>query len=153
LNPRRFDFPKDEEDPNDFEQIISVIELPAAPPQPWSEQRPNTPAGRVEQHKVRSTILDNERRVWVYTPPDYTTAGAPFGLLLLFDGWSSIYILSAPTILDNLRAADRLPPLVAIMVDSLDQKTRSRELPCYPPFADFLVQELLPWARQRYHIT
>jgi len=153
LNPRTFVFPKDQEDPNDFEQVVSVIELPAAPPQPWSEQRPDAPAGRIEQHHIRSAILDNERRIWVYTPPGYTDAGEPFGLLLLFDGWSSIYVLSAPTILDNIRAADRLPPLVAIMIDSLDQKIRSRELPCYQPFADFLVQELLPWARQHYHIT
>ena len=37
--------------------------------------------------------------------------------------------------------------------DSENVDIRGRELPCYPPFAEFLAQELLPWARQKYHIT
>ncbi len=32
-------------------------------------------------------------------------------------------------------------------------KERNRELPCNPSFVDFLVQELPPWVRERYHVT
>jgi enterochelin esterase family protein len=39
------------------------------------------------------------------------------------------------------------------MPDNPDREARNRELPCHPPFADFLVRELLPWARARYHVT
>jgi enterochelin esterase-like enzyme len=153
LNPRTFVFAKDEDEPNAFEQVVSVIELPDAPPQPWSDSRPGVPAGRVELHRMCSDILGNERRVWVYTPPGYTAGGEPYGLLLLFDGWACIHLLPVPTVLDNLLAESRIPPLVAVMPDSPDREARNRELPCHPPFADFLVRELLPWARARYHVT
>jgi enterochelin esterase family protein len=39
------------------------------------------------------------------------------------------------------------------MIDSLDEKTRDRELACHPPFVAFLAEELLPWACERYGIT
>jgi len=153
LNPHNFVFPKDDEDPDDKEVKVSVLALPAAVEQPWVTHRSNVPKGQIEMHRLKSNILENERRVWVYTPPGYTSTDEPYGFLLLFDGLAYTEIVPTPTILDNLLADDLIPPLVAIMPNSLDQETRTRELPCYPPFVDFLVQELLPWARQRYHIN
>jgi len=51
-------------------------------------------------HHLRSQILGNERRVWVYTPPDYTRDGKPYDLFLLcsppkeasYDWMSGIYL-------------------------------------------------------------
>jgi hypothetical protein len=45
-----------------------------------------------------------------------------------------------------------IPPLVAVMVGSNYDQTRGRDLGCYEPYLDFLADELMPWARQRYHI-
>ena len=42
---------------------------------------------------------------------------------------------------------------LASTLDSLDEATRDRELPCYPPFVAFLADELLPWARRRFGVT
>ncbi len=153
LNPHTFVWPKDEDDPNDTDLVWSVLELPAAPPQPWSAPCPGTPAGTVELHRLRSEILQNERRVWVYTPPHYTLSNEPYDLLLLVDGSAYIHPVPTPTILDNLIAAGRLRPMVSIILDTLDQATRTRELNCYRPFVDFLVHECIPWIRKRYHIT
>ncbi len=139
--------------PGDHPWASSSITLPAAPPQPWVAPRPGVPAGAVGEHRVASAILGNERRVWVYTPPGYTPDGAPYDLLLLFDGGSYTQIVPTPTILDNLLAAGLLPPLIAVLPGNPDQPTRSRELPCHPPFVDFLTQGLLPWARGRWHFT
>jgi enterochelin esterase family protein len=58
-----------------------------------------------------------------------------------------------PTILDNLVAAKKIRPLVAILVDNLSEESRDRDLECYPPFADFMAKELVPWARQRYRFS
>lgn len=131
----------------------SILELPAAPAQPWCVAQPQHPAGSISEHLVRSTILDNQRRVWVYTPPGYHADNGPYALLVLFDGsvWSH-EIPIAPT-LDNLIAAERIPPLIAIMPDAIDANTRVRELACHAPFVDFLVDELLPWANARWQIT
>lgn len=131
----------------------SLLELPDAPPQPWSTPRPGVPAGQVTLHRLASQSLDRDYRVWVYTPPGFTTDGPPYGFLLMLDGWLYLHVMPTPTILDNLLAEGRLPPLVAIMVSLPMDPTRQRDLACYPPFADFVTQELLPWARTTYHLT
>jgi enterochelin esterase family protein len=109
--------------------------------------------GEIVNHRLYSQILDNERTLWVYTPPGYTAEAEPYGLLLLFDGWAYLDVIKAPTMLDNLLADGLIPPLVTVLLDIIDFGVRSRELPCYPPFADFVTQELLPWLTQHYHIT
>jgi enterochelin esterase family protein len=133
---------------------VSLAELPAAPPQPWLAQRPGVPAGRVELHRLRDRRRGEERRVWVYTPPDSPAraGGPPAGVLLLFDGWLYRHLVPTPTILDNLLAAGAVPPLVAVLVDT-PQATRSRDLRCEPRFADFVVEECLPWVRERYRVA
>jgi enterochelin esterase family protein len=153
LNPRRFVYTADAEIPDDREAVVSVLELPAAVAQPWIVPRPAVAKGQVELHRVRSEMLNNERRVWVYTPPGYTTSGEPCGLLLLFDGLAYIDLIPTPTILDNLISEGKIPPLVAVLPDSLNQETRNRELPCHEPFVSFLTQELLPWVHERYHVS
>jgi enterochelin esterase family protein len=89
----------------------------------------------------------------VYTPHGYSSEGPPLPLLLLFDEPQYLTIIGAPITLDNLIAAGRIPPLVAVLISTIDPSTRSRELACNPAFADFLDEELLPWVRQRYHVT
>ena len=151
LNPRTFVFPANEETPSK-EVIDSVLELPSAPPQLWISPKPGVPAGQVEEFRLRSEILDNERRVWIHTPPGYTAAGEPYGLLILFDGYAYAKVIPTPTILDNLLAESLISPMVTVMVDT-PEETRYRELGCYPPFNGFLAQELVHWIYQRYHVT
>ena len=153
LNPRQFVFPKNEEEPDDEETYRSILELPDAPAQLWIKPRPNVPRGNVTVFRLHSAILDNTRRVWVYTPPDYSSVGEPYPMLILLDGWDYVQVIPTPTMLDNLIAEKRIPPLVAILPSSLDQKTRSRELACFPPFVEFLTRELVPWAREHFHVT
>ncbi len=153
LNSHAFIFPKDDEFPESVELVRSVVEMPWAPAQPWIEPRDGVPAGRIEAHRLKSGILDNERRVWIYTPPGYTTEGEPYGLLILFDGWAYVEMVPTPAILDNLIAEGLIPPMIAVLPDSLDGATRFRELLLYAPFNDFLTQELVPWARELYHLT
>jgi enterochelin esterase-like enzyme len=152
-NPRTVVWPKDEEASNDNDLVWSVLELPLAPPQPWSSAHPDTPAGQVTVHRLASSILKNERRVWVYTPPAYSPSGQAVELLVLFDGLAYIHLVPTPTILDNLLAAGRLPPMLAVIVDTLDQATRTHELACFDPFVEFLAHELVPWVRQHYNVA
>ncbi|MFX1367120.1 MAG: alpha/beta hydrolase-fold protein [Promethearchaeota archaeon] len=154
LNPTTFVFEKDEEDPEPFELIRSVIEMPEAPDQPWIIPRDDVPKGRLELHRLRSEILDNERRVWVYTPPGYSPKqGIKNGVIVLFDGLSYVDKIPTPTILDNLLAAGLIPPMVAVIPDSLGINIRMQELLLHSPFNDFLKSELLPWIWENYHVT
>lgn len=125
----------------------------AAAPPDWLVPRPGIATGIVAHHQLRSAALGNQRSVWVYTPPGPLGPSKPANLLILLDGGSYLQHIPAPTILDNLLAAGRIPPTMLLLVDNIDTATRERELPCHPPFAEFLAGELLPWARARGQFT
>ncbi|MFX1484761.1 MAG: enterochelin esterase domain-containing protein, partial [Promethearchaeota archaeon] len=154
FNPHTFVFEKDPEDPEGFELVRSVLEMPEAPAQLWIEEHEDVPKGKVELHRFRSDILDNERRVWVYAPPGYSPDdGREYGLIVLFDGKSYVDMVPTPTILDNLTAAERIKPMVAVIPDSLGMMTRIRELILNEDFNRFLVEELVPWVRENWSVT
>jgi enterochelin esterase family protein len=89
----------------------------------------------------------------VYTPPGYGAGSEPCGLALLFDGALYRSLMPLPTILDNLLAERRLPPTVAVLVDSVSREQRTRELVCSEPFTACLARELLPWVRRHYRVS
>jgi len=149
LNPLQYAERANELNPYEV-TLYSAAELPSAESQFWSVVQPKVATGRVQRDKFTSKLLGNERPIWVYTPHDYAADKKPYGLLVLSDG--GLYLNSArvATTLDNLIAAGLIPPLVAVMVDNPD---RFRELACTPAYADFLAQEIVPWARANYHAT
>lgn len=160
LNAKTFIEPKDEERPDHAEDDIeSVVALPAAPAQTWATPRREIAQGSVERHLFYSQLLGNERRVWVYTPPQYKASGVSYGALVILDGRFFNFAIRAPTILDNLLADEQIRPFVAVMVDNPgatwqeSMTIREKEMSCHPPFANFLAQELIPWLRQTYHLT
>lgn len=153
LNPHAWAIEADPDDPSQPGMTTSILELPDASPQPWLASQPGVPAGHVEAQRLHSAVLGDERGLWVYTPAGYDPNGPPCALLVQFDGRRYCVLIPLPTLLDNLIAAGRLPPLVAVMVGSADQQSRNRELACLPAFNAFLVDELLPWLRARYRVT
>jgi enterochelin esterase family protein len=149
LNP--FQFTEHYNEFNPYEgNSYSAVELPSAEPQSWSVVRRNVPAGRVQRDKFTSKLLGNERPIWIYTPHGYAAGKKPYGLLVLTDGGIWVNAGRVATTLDNLIAAGLIPPLVAVMVDN---PNRWPELSCNSTYADFLAQEIVPWARANYHAT
>lgn len=144
LNPHRFPA---------YPRPLSVVELPEAPAQPWVAVRPGVPKGQVQTHKVKSTILGNERTVWVYTPPDYEKGTIAYGTLILFDGGAYNGWVPTPVILDNLISERRIPPLVAALVSHPGLPARNAELSCSADFTQFLAEEFVPWLRRKFRIT
>ena len=133
----------------------SLAELPLAPPQQWF-RRTNVAKGEIAEVAFKSAILGNERKIWIYKPAGYVSSHAPYHLLILFDGEAYIKGLQSAAILDNLIAAGRIHPTVAVFIGNLpaDQpKARTTELSCYDPFTKFLADELLPWLHARYDLT
>jgi enterochelin esterase family protein len=144
LNPRLFAA---------YPRVLSVVELPKAPAQPWVEEKPGVPKGQVQIHKVKSAVLGNERTVWVYTPAGYGKTTVPCGLLILFDGGAYTSWVPTPVILDNLIFEGRIPPLVAAFVGHPSLPVRNSELSCSLPFTRFLTAEFLTWLRRSYAVT
>jgi len=131
----------------------SRVEMPEASPQPWIVKKPGVPIGILIQRDFESKLLKNHRVITVYTPPGYSTEAAPYNILFVFDGDTYATLVPTPVILDNLIAAKRIPPTVAVLIGNGPGNARPRELHCNPVFADFLQQELVPWMRGLYNVT
>jgi len=131
----------------------SVLALPEAPPQLYVVASDSVPHGTLTPTSLKSASLNEDRRITIYTPPGYEAAKAA-DLLIVFDGGtydgSATSLVPTPTILDNLLAARKIGPTIAVFVNNMGQ--RNRDLGGYAPFADFIAAELIPWVRKNYRI-
>lgn len=126
----------------------SVLELPDAPKPTWLNKNPKSPAGTVSAHRYTSRILKNTRDIKLYLPPGHQTVAKTNALAVIFDGERYTDDIPTPTILDNLIAAGRIPSTAAVFIGNPSNETRADELPCNPKFAQFLAEELMPWAKE-----
>lgn len=139
----------------------SEIRMPGWHPAAHAERREGVAAGRLVDLPIASARLGYRVDVRVYTPAGFDPAsGARLPVLYVTDGsdyWRE-EIGALPVTLDNLIAAQRLPPLLAVFVDPWDRAAgvnrRERELVPAPdgtcPFCDFLVEELVPAIDRSY---
>lgn len=130
----------------------SVAELPGAAPQPWLVTKPGVAEGRVEKQTIKSTIQKLDRPFSVYTPANYKADGPPNALLILFDGEDLPDNPYPLTTLNNLIAAGKIPPTVAVFVNNVPRR-RLVDLVASDEFADFMAKELVPWVRSHYNVT
>ena len=131
---------------------LSVLELPGALPQPQASNKPEVPKGSLNEHRLESRLLDNGRKVWVYTPVGYEAGSSRYPLAVFFDGYDFHQRIPLPTILDNLISEKKIPPIVCALIDSVDDATRMKEYHYHPPLTEFVRDELLPWVRSEYRI-
>ncbi|MFI5808269.1 enterochelin esterase [Streptomyces sp. NPDC051561] len=129
---------------------VACVELPEAPQGPEWQRREGIARGSVSAHTVPSELLGNERQVHVYEPPG---GGRDLPVLVLMDGEMWQPGLEVATLLDNLIADGRIPPLIALLPESLGSDVRWAELACNERFVGFLETELLPWAGERLPLT
>ncbi|MEO6390891.1 MAG: alpha/beta hydrolase-fold protein [Pyrinomonadaceae bacterium] len=134
----------------------SVLELPGAPDQPWIKVRPGAKKGELVEQTVKSAVLKTDRRFWIYTPPGFDPKrAAAYPLLICFDGdeyWNADQV-PTPTILDNLIADVKIPPIVAVFIDQAPQPQRNIELGNNEPFVEFVTNEVLPIVRKQARAT
>jgi enterochelin esterase-like enzyme len=156
LNPKVIDYSRavgnPEELPRDFRAVRSLVELPRAPRHRERSPSPDVKGGRLEEHRFRSRILKNERKLWVHIPAGLELDRPDLRVAVFFDGFVYAHVLGAPTILDNLVASRRIAPVLSVFL-GWSMTGRSPEL-CLPlpAFGRFLVKELLPWIERKYHV-
>jgi enterochelin esterase family protein len=97
---------------------VAMAQTPALTPQ-YLEVR-NVPHGTVRSHEYKSKSLGTDRKIMVYTPPDYEKSTVRYPVLYLLHGagsdetsWTQRGL--AHVILDNLIADGKLKPLVVVM--------------------------------------
>jgi enterochelin esterase family protein len=127
------------------------------------EQRA-VPHGGVDQRWYSSTTTGLVRRVFVYTPPNYSRTNDRYPVLYLLhgaggdeSGWTTNG--RANFILDNLIADGRLKPLVVVMpygyayppgspqAEGQDAMKRQRD-----HFTKDLIEELIPYIQSNYRV-
>jgi enterochelin esterase family protein len=131
----------------------SILELPNAEPQKWNNPNMEVIPGNLKSIDFTSRILKTIKQIWVYTPSNFNIDAGPYHFLIIFDGKAFIEFTQAPTIFDNLQAESKIPPAVAVFIHNYSGFNRSKDLSCYPPFADFIAKELVPWAREVYNVS
>jgi len=97
---------------------IATGQTPA--PAPAYLQVRNVPHGTIKSHEYKSKSLGTDRKVMVYTPPDYEKSTARYPVLYLLHGAGSDETSwtqrgQAHVILDNLIADGKLKPIVVVM--------------------------------------
>lgn len=135
----------------EWDKIDSYAIMPKAGEHFWVKERSDTLKGSLHEYEFQSKNFKEGRRVRIYIPNDYKKHDKPYKFLTLTDGDEYINILSAVQVLDNLISDKKIPPIVAIFIDSTE--TRREELRCSDIFGDIVVKELIPWVREKYNIS
>ncbi|MDB4964531.1 MAG: putative esterase [Myxococcales bacterium] len=133
-----------------FDTLQSILELPRAPKQPSIVAHSDVPTGTLWRHTIRAATPQQQRQLFVYTPPGYSEKGPVYPLLVAFDGETATGVIPTWLILDELIAAKRIPPVVALFIGNVD---RMHDLAPNPAFADFVALDLVPWMRAHYRAT
>lgn len=138
-------------DEENSEDKGSYVIMPKSPKDIWTRRIEGVKAGKVEEYKFHSENLEDKRRIRVYTPYGYNKEEKPYGFMVLTDGNDYISLLSAIETLNNLIANKRIPPIVAIFIDSTEN--RGKELKCNDSFCEVITKEIIPWVSQKYNIS
>lgn len=134
----------------------SALTMPQYFPSSWADAQQGAARGSLSAPFVlQSKHLGYAKRFRVYTPAGYQRLDH-LPVLYVTDGqeFADDQMGALPTILDNLIAAGRIDPVMAVFVDprTLDtgDNRRGPELLTNPHFQSFLTQELIPWVDARY---
>lgn len=152
FNPKKF-YQRYRREGKRIEIEYSVLEMPDAKPRLWTLKDDTIHSGKVVEFDFPSQILNMNRKIWVYTPPNFSKSGVKYHFLVIFDGKAFLDFTQPQIMFDNLISKNKIPPLVAVFIHNYSGFQRGKDLDCYPPFADFIAKELVNWARQKYHIS
>ncbi len=97
--------------------------------------------------RLRSRFLNNERSIWTIEPLNRASADR---LTVFLDAELYREGIGVAGIIAELRARGQIADSWFVFVSSESPAARMRECPCYPPFARFVAEELLPWLEVRF---
>jgi len=102
----------------------------------------DTQKGEITRHTLYSSVLKQERELYVYKPSKTTTTATP--ILIINDGREAITIGHFNTVLDNLINDKVISPCAAVFIPPHD---RMYEYPESTEYLSFVAKEVLPYAK------
>lgn len=130
---------------------------PDAPAQGYWDAGENATSTEIVRHRM--VLAGVERDVWSWCSPvgkGLSEAADGHDLVIVFDGrtWAERHSLGpALGALVASRSQECGRGLVVVMVDSVDQKVRSRDLTCSDAFRVSLADVVVPWAHDTFGAT
>jgi enterochelin esterase-like enzyme len=97
------------------------------------------------EDRIRSTHLQNERSIWIREPRSRASAE---NLTIFLDAEIYRDRVGVASVIDAL--GDEIADSWFVFVSLHSVEARWIECPCHPPFAKFIVEELLPWLKARH---
>lgn len=137
--------------PGSFKVEIPYVKMPNADENFWLEERVSILKGTITKLEFESSYFIEPRIINVYKPFGYSKDSSPYGFIVLTDGYDYINVLKAEQVLNNLIADKKIPPIVAIFIDSTDK--RSEDLSCNDLFCSSVANEMIPWLREKYNVS
>ena len=143
--------------------ITSLLEVPADKPTFYDAQE--VPHGEIRTDWYDSKSLKSIRRVTIYTPPGYDSSGkTKYPVLYLFHGanadetaWTRLGHVNL--ILDNLLAAGKIKPFIAVMPFGYPQPPSSPAGAAFRGFDSItdefgkdLVGDLIPYIQSHFRV-
>ena len=118
----------------------SVVYGEGYEPPEWTVEDPEARKGTVEERHLDSKVFGDWRPIQIYRPARFRETRR-YPLLVVHDGLDYLKFANLQEILDNLIHRLELPPLIAVMTQSLD---RMKEYAADEQHADFIVKDLVP---------
>lgn len=113
-------------------------------PDPLAQLPDKRPQGRVLRLELESNILQQNRRLMIYSPAGMAKASLP--LILFQDGKAYFGWGKVPQVMDQLLELGQMEPAHLVF---LPPKQRTPEYAFNPDYRRFVVDELLPEVQQR----
>ena len=111
---------------------------------------PSIPHGTMNDTLLKSSYLNNQRRVYVYTPPGYEeNNGVKYPMILFHDGTDYLSLSSVKNILDNLIFEKKINPVIAVLVPPVDRENEYA-FNQTDKFASFIIEELVPYIDSQF---
>ncbi|MHA2503634.1 MAG: alpha/beta hydrolase-fold protein, partial [Candidatus Kariarchaeaceae archaeon] len=131
------------------DRVFSILELPDAFEDEYSFER-----GVPQGERLEFTLEDNlgqSREIWAYLPHGYDDK-EKYPLLVFTDGWIYFDNMRTPTILDNLIAEGKIPPVIALFVNH-PHGMRSKELYIDDNFINFFSTRFVDWLESQFSVS
>jgi enterochelin esterase-like enzyme len=136
--------------------ITSVLEIKSPSPAFYDAQP--VPHGDIRTHWYQSKSLNSVRRLTVYTPPGYEKNQASrYPVVYLFHGANADenawYRLGrANLILDNLIAAGKITPFIAVMPFGYGVPPGGQQTDNTAKFGKDLIEDVIPFIQSNYRV-
>jgi enterochelin esterase-like enzyme len=105
------------------------------------------PEGKVTQEAFESRALRGSRRVWTYLPAGYEASQDLYPTVYFLDGGNYADWMQVPSVLDQLIAAQTIPPIIAVFIEP---GSRQEEYSRDPAWRSFMTRELVPAIDSRH---